>query len=579
METFEGHILTEAVQVVDTVETAQDYVAGDFVLEISEIGPLVGGSQVRIDGTIYDYDESLLTTDEAVDFSTVTLSTPLVADAPTGTILESWNPNKGDVNSEWKVQVAPDAEPESNGHTATLHDDLIPTSSASKPLFVGDSVTVEVQSDSSWLVVNKVGATPEIDPGYFRTGTIQADVQITVGDPDGKRVVIDGSPAIEAYDATNTQTVQINGDANFMQGSIATDKPGEGRVAIGRGEFSDQETNEVRIESGDASEAGPSKLLAGAFDAGGHRGITQLRGQDWSGAPGEAPVVQLLTGTDDGLAGSEVNITADKINLSAPVEVGGNLVATMGNGSVGTGTFRDSVDARVVAVGGGSPTASSVTNTPAGNISATNVQAALNELDTEKAPLASPAFTGNPTAPTQTAGNNSTRVATTAYVDTADALKAPLASPTFTGTVSGITKSMVGLGSVDNTADTAKPVSTAQQTALNLKADLASPALTGNPTAPTQTAGNNSTRIATTAYTDTGLALKANLASPTFTGTPAAPTPTAADNTTKLATTAFVQGEISAKAPLASPTFTGDPKAPTPSGGDTDTSIESCDLF
>ena len=35
-----------------------------------------------------------------------------------------------------------------------------------------------------------------------------------------------------------------------------------------------------------------------------------------------------------------------------------------------------------------------------------------------------------------------------------------------------ITKSTVGLGSVDNTADTAKPVSTAQQTALDLKKDI-----------------------------------------------------------------------------------------------------------
>jgi hypothetical protein len=50
-------------------------------------------------------------------------------------------------------------------------------------------------------------------------------------------------------------------------------------------------------------------------------------------------------------------------------------------------------------------------------------------------------------------------------------LKANLASPTFTGTVSGITKSMVGLGSVDNTSDAAKPVSTATQIALNAKAD------------------------------------------------------------------------------------------------------------
>ncbi|MGR4847920.1 hypothetical protein [Streptomyces sp. LARHCF252] len=50
---------------------------------------------------------------------------------------------------------------------------------------------------------------------------------------------------------------------------------------------------------------------------------------------------------------------------------------------------------------------------------------------------------------------------------------------TVTGTTTGVTKSMVGLGSVDNTADTAKPVSTAQQTALNLKANLASPTFTG----------------------------------------------------------------------------------------------------
>ncbi len=58
-------------------------------------------------------------------------------------------------------------------------------------------------------------------------------------------------------------------------------------------------------------------------------------------------------------------------------------------------------------------------------------------------------------------------------------LKANLASPTFTGTVAGITSAMVGLGSVDNTSDAGKPVSTAQQTALNLKANLASPTFTG----------------------------------------------------------------------------------------------------
>lgn len=41
-----------------------------------------------------------------------------------------------------------------------------------------------------------------------------------------------------------------------------------------------------------------------------------------------------------------------------------------------------------------------------------------------KAPLASPAFTGTPTAPTAAPGTNTTQVATTGFVTTAAALKA-----------------------------------------------------------------------------------------------------------------------------------------------------------
>jgi hypothetical protein len=59
---------------------------------------------------------------------------------------------------------------------------------------------------------------------------------------------------------------------------------------------------------------------------------------------------------------------------------------------------------------------------------------------------------------------------------------------------------MIGLANVDNTSDTDKPISTATQAALDTKAPLVSPELTGNPTAPTQELGNDSTRIATTAF-------------------------------------------------------------------------------
>jgi len=133
------------------------------------------------------------------------------------------------------------------------------------------------------------------------------------------------------------------------------------------------------------------------------------------------------------------------------------------------------------------------------------------------------------------------------------ALKANLADPTFTGTVSGISKTMVGLGSVDNTADTAKPVSTAQQTALDLKANLASPALTGTPSAPTAAAATNTTQIATTEFVRTEVANLVNGATATL--DTLGEIATALGNDANLSST--LTTSIGLKAPIASPTFTG----------------------
>lgn len=76
--------------------------------------------------------------------------------------------------------------------------------------------------------------------------------------------------------------------------------------------------------------------------------------------------------------------------------------------------------------GGGGGTAASTTFSPNGDITASNVQNAIVEVrdDTDtklasKANTASPAFTGNPTAPTQSPNDNSTKLATTAYVEAA----------------------------------------------------------------------------------------------------------------------------------------------------------------
>lgn len=122
----------------------------------------------------------------------------------------------------------------------------------------------------------------------------------------------------------------------------------------------------------------------------------------------------------------------------------------------------------------------------------------------------------------------------------------------------------------------------ALDTKLALLSTLASPAFTGTPSLPTGTTGvtqvatDNSTKLATTAFTQaviaalvnsspstldtlkeladalgddpnfaattaTALGLKAPLVSPVLTGTPTAPTAAAGDSSTKIATTAFVQ--------------------------------------
>lgn len=115
----------------------------------------------------------------------------------------------------------------------------------------------------------------------------------------------------------------------------------------------------------------------------------------------------------------------------------------------------------------------------------TGLQTALDA----KAPLASPGFTGTPTAPTAAPGTNTTQVATAAFVQAAVAALID-SSP---GALDTLNELAAALGDDPNFATT-------MTNALALKAPLASPAFTGNPTATTQSPGSNSNRIATTAF-------------------------------------------------------------------------------
>jgi hypothetical protein len=228
------------------------------------------------------------------------------------------------------------------------------------------------------------------------------------------------------------------------------------------------------------------------------------------------------------------------------------------------------------------------------------------------APLDSPAFSGNATAPTAAVGTSDGQIATTAFVmnavadsttgvvsfntrsgavtllpaDITGAGGAVLASPVFTGTPQGPT-AVVGT----NSTQLATTAFVQAAGAAAGYAPLASPAFTGIPTAPTAAVGVSTTQLATTAFVQAAIAaisagvvsfngrtgvvsLIANdisaaggavLASPAFTGTPTAPTASVGTNTTQLATTAFVAA--AGYAPLNSPAFSGSPTAPTAAPG------------
>jgi microcystin-dependent protein len=136
-----------------------------------------------------------------------------------------------------------------------------------------------------------------------------------------------------------------------------------------------------------------------------------------------------------------------------------------------------------VAAGGKTPTAAQIANVPSGTIASANVQLALNELDLEKAPLASPQFNGNPRAPTPLPNDNSISIATTAFVAGQASTLAPLAA--------GL--ALPGSSLKYAREDHVHPPDTT-------RAPIDSPAFSGNPTAPTPPPGDNDQTIATTAF-------------------------------------------------------------------------------
>lgn len=165
------------------------------------------------------------------------------------------------------------------------------------------------------------------------------------------------------------------------------------------------------------------------------------------------------------------------------------------------------------------------------------------------------------------------------------------------------TKALYITGSTGEVRVAIDPISTTGVTTKRyVDAKFVDSQLYGDPITTTQFPGDNSTKIATTAFVheanvgvkryidaqvdtlSSTIALKAPLYSPTFSGNPQAPTPSFGDNSSSIATTEFVSAStnivsdnsisgLALKANIASPTLTGIPRAPTASEGDQSTQI------
>jgi hypothetical protein len=149
--------------------------------------------------------------------------------------------------------------------------------------------------------------------------------------------------------------------------------------------------------------------------------------------------------------------------------------------------------AGTVAMGDHTHTAAEITNVAAGDIVAITVQAAIDELDTEKAPLASPTFTGTPSAPTAVTLTNTTQLASTAFVQ--QEITAQTLVNTFEGRSGTVTADAGDYTAAEITNVAAGTVAaiTVQAAIDELdteKAPLASPVFTGVPVAPSYVKGS-----------------------------------------------------------------------------------------
>ena len=167
---------------------------------------------------------------------------------------------------------------------------------------------------------------------------------------------------------------------------------------------------------------------------------------------------------------------------------------------------------------------------------------ALETAVATKSDIASPAFTGVPTAPTAAAGINTLQLATTAHVFAERSNTATLTNKTVNLTSNTLTGTTAQFNTALSDDDFATLTNTVALT--NKTIDLTDNTLTGT-TAEFNTALSDD-NFATLAGTET--LTNKTITSPDLDGTPTTPTAVTGTDTTQVASTAFVQQEITANA-------------------------------
>ncbi len=174
---------------------------------------------------------------------------------------------------------------------------------------------------------------------------------------------------------------------------------------------------------------------------------------------------------------SDLIVTTATANKLLKLNASGQLPADItGNAATATTATTAANATSHISAASGAHAASAISSTATGNIAATNVQAAIAELEAEKQPL------------------DATLTALAALTTAANQMIYSTGADTFAMTaLTAFARTLLD----DGDAATARATLGA--------APLVSPALTGTPTAPTAAAGTNTTQLATTAFVKTAI--------------------------------------------------------------------------